>query len=147
MENLEVAVDNDIIKKENDYDKLKFDENGEEIQYDTPLGPPPEKLKFRLVTNLKLPQAWGFYDRVTVPRITADNMKIPSGVPTCSRQSHMIYDRRTGQLFYFPRKYSFELIFLDNIVYSRLEVMARDKIRLTKEALMSPEELEKIYME
>jgi len=55
MEALDLAVDNDIIKKENEYDKLKFDENGDEIQYDTPLGPPPEKLRFRLVTNLKLP--------------------------------------------------------------------------------------------
>jgi|LauGreDrversion4_2_1035121.scaffolds.fasta_scaffold316536_1 hypothetical protein len=55
MESLEVAVDNDIIQKENAYDKLKFDENGEEIHYETPLGPPPEKLRFRLITNLKLP--------------------------------------------------------------------------------------------
>jgi hypothetical protein len=55
MDSIEVAVDNDIIKKENEYDKLKFDENGEEIQYETPLGPPPEKLRFRLLCNLKLP--------------------------------------------------------------------------------------------
>ena len=147
MEALEIAVDNDIIKKENEYDKLKFDENGDEIQYDTPLGPPPEKIRFRLITNLKLPQSWGFYDRVTVPRLTADSLKSSSPIQDCSRPAHMIYDRRTGQLFYFPRKYSFELILLDTLVYSRLDVTVRNKQRLAREAQMSPEELEKIYLE
>lgn len=55
MDSLEVAVDNDMIKRDNEYAKMKYDENGDEIQYERPLGPPPEKLRFRLVTNLKLP--------------------------------------------------------------------------------------------
>ena len=79
MDALEIAVDNDIIKKENDYDKLRFDENGDEIQYDVPLGPPPEKLRFRLVTNMKLPIAWGHYDRVEVPATASAASKV---IPT-----------------------------------------------------------------
>jgi hypothetical protein len=64
---------------------------------------------------------------VTVPRITEETMKMPSNVPTCSRPVHMLYDRRTGKLAYFPRKYSFELTFLDDLVYSRFGVMAKEK--------------------
>jgi hypothetical protein len=130
MDSLEVAVDNDVIKRDNDYAKMKYDENGDEIQYETPLGPPPEKLRFRLVTNLKLPQAWGFFERVTVPRLTADNYKLSMPIPTCSRPVHMIYDRRTGQLAYFPRKFAFELTFLSDLIYSRLHIIAKNKERI-----------------
>ena len=127
LESLDVAAENDIIKRDNEYAKLKYDDNGDEIQYEVPLGPPPEKIRFRLITNMKLPQAWGFFDRVTVPRLAADSFKLSAPVPNCARPAHMIYDRRTGKLAYFPRKYSFELTFLNELVYSRLELMVRDK--------------------
>ena len=51
-------------------------------------------------------------------------------VPTCSKPVHMIYDRRTGQLAYFPRKYAFELTFLNDLIYSRLQIMAKNKERI-----------------
>jgi hypothetical protein len=59
--------------------------------------------------------------------MTLEHLKNPGQPPVCGKPAHMIYDRRTGQLYYFPRKYSFELVFLDELIFSRFDIMSSER--------------------
>jgi hypothetical protein len=135
MEAIENAAENDILEKELEYGKKAFDENGDEIPDCTlKFGPRPEKYRFKLVTNLNTPFSWGCFDRVFVP--LTHRPKTPGPY---NKKPNMIFDKRTGKLEYYPRKYAFEVVFQNQLLYSRL-----DKMRKNLENVEWPPDLEKM---
>ena len=118
-DSIEAAAENDLYNKELAYDKLRFDENGEEIIYNPEtnggykLGPPPEKYRFKFITNNHLPDKYGMFELIDVPN------KNKKGKVT----DKMVYDQRTGKLALFPRRNSFEVVFHGELIYSRYDLV------------------------
>lgn len=66
--------------------------------------------EFRILKNRELPMRFAHYDRVKLSQ-----QKFPAP------NEDLIYDGRSGEIKYFPRKGAFEIYFRDTVVHSHID--------------------------
>lgn len=66
--------------------------------------------EFRILKNRELPMRFAHFDRVKLSQ-----QKFPAP------NEDLIYNGRTGEIKYFPRKGAFEIYFRDTVVYSHID--------------------------